>query len=76
MTELKRCPFCGGHDKYLPAPKMLSVPWAIDVWTVECDNCQATCGYESNEEDAKVRWNQRHSRNIIDKLIAEAESKS
>ena len=52
------CPFCGGTDSYPPRPIKLMVPWAMsETWTVECENCQANCGYESNKKDAIVRWN-------------------
>jgi len=53
------CPFCGGHKQYVPKAICLHVPWTQPVWTVECENCQATCGYENNEDDAVIRWNER-----------------
>jgi len=56
---MKPCPFCGGSEKFPARPIKLSVPWAKTTYTVECDNCQATCGYEDTEQDAIDRWNDR-----------------
>ncbi len=58
---LKPCPFCGmeAEGEYPPQPAKLSVPWAADMWTVQCENCGASAGYETNKESAAELWNTR-----------------
>ncbi len=58
--EYKSCPFCGGTDRFPPKLIFLSVPWSsVSVWTVECENCQASCGYSDKKEEAIDYWNTR-----------------
>lgn len=58
-VDLKPCPFCGGH--ILAAIDGSTYQW----WTIECGECQATCGDVSRRGDdapAELRkaWNTRN----------------
>jgi len=66
MSEkLKPCPFCGGHERFEPETLLIQVPWDMNTWTVRCGNCDATCGYEGNEPDAVIRWNDRPEQGVL-----------
>lgn len=56
MSELKRCPFCGGSD--------------IDIrtdngglsWYSFCNACGVICGYAMTKDDVMNAWNRRAER--------------
>ena len=59
MSDLKPCPFCGGSDNYPARLIMQEVAWASPVYSIECENCGALGGVDSNEEAAIKAWNTR-----------------
>lgn len=50
MTELKRCPFCGGHGS-------LTDDYRTDSVVVVCEVCKAFGPAGEDEEDAATLWN-------------------
>ena len=51
MSELKKCPFCGGEAKYYTD---------CDMTQVQCAVCGATpSGWWDEAEDAAAEWNRR-----------------
>lgn len=55
MTELKPCPFCGGHGS-------LTDDYRTDSVVVACEVCGAFGPAGEDEEDAATLWNRRKSK--------------
>lgn len=56
MTELKRCPFCGGDNiDIIPA----DIITGTQYWKIYCYGCGCTQTPTSNKEDAVDTWNTR-----------------
>ena len=49
MTELKKCPFCGGEVEI----------YADLIYFVECKNCEIGTRIKATEPEAKAAWNKR-----------------
>ena len=58
MTELKRCPFCGGKAE-------LRV-YSAELQFVQCISCLAGTTAFSNSKEAVVAWNKRNT--LLSKL--------
>ncbi len=74
MDELLPCPFCGGSKCCPPKVVKVESPWSREFWTVECNNCQASCGYSLEYEDAIEEWNDRPEGSAA-ALLAKAEKR-
>lgn len=68
MSELRRCPFCGGEADTLCAVGFFAVP----INKVYCMECGALVEGYSNEVDAIEAWNRREP---IDKVVEQLEEK-
>lgn len=55
MTDLKRCPFCGGGEQFAPAV----VRVGINHTYVKCSYCEARTRRFKNPSDAIEAWNRR-----------------
>ena len=68
MTELKRCPFCGGKAKYKRTTIKMNGVWC-DTVCVRCISCDSRTGrilYDARKhpngeeyEEAAKAWNRR-----------------
>ena len=71
MSELKRCPFCGGEAKLMRFPK------CERKYVVICENeqCMASVGnYSYSKEKAIKAWNTRKPmQNIVERLEEQVE---
>ena len=54
MTELERCPFCGGKDSGI-----LTTSYDGYWFAVFCENCMAHTRKCRQEKDAIEAWNRR-----------------
>ena len=53
MTELRKCPFCGGEaDTY---------PYDFSGWYIGCSECSCDLGVFDTKEEAIEAWNKRVS---------------
>lgn len=64
MSELKRCPFCGGNAHFLRREIGIHGRSNFDSWHgVQCKSCNAAVGYDDNryrdKVDATKAWNIR-----------------
>lgn len=59
MTEMKRCPFCGGSRiKVYPNPNKDLRDLGIEQYKVSCVNCAAQI-FRAGKEEAIEAWNRR-----------------
>lgn len=65
MSELKPCPFCGGHEYHKAYPDRYHLPEICEYHTVACTNCGATCGAFPNKEEAIEAWNRRNNEDNV-----------
>lgn len=54
MSELKRCPFCGGEAERIKRES--NFPYIYGIWCMDC-NCRTS--FEKSEEIAIEKWNNR-----------------
>ena len=54
MSELKRCPFCGGEAVVRENAKIST------VWIVGCEKCGADGGLRFDKHEAIKAWNTRY----------------
>ena len=54
MTELRKCPFCGGEAETYPY-------YCPDGWYIGCGECSCDLGVFDTKEEAIEAWNKRVS---------------
>ena len=65
MTELKRCPFCGGECE-LDLSGDGDISYSVSMATVECKGCGASSEIFHNEQE----WLEGESKECINKAVA------
>ena len=50
MTEIKKCPFCGGKSR---------VHQYLGKWYARCNKCKSYSAPYDTEEQAREAWNRR-----------------
>lgn len=56
MTELRRCPFCGGERKI---KQVVSYPFDGCFYCITCKDCYASGTTKQKEDEAAEAWNKR-----------------
>lgn len=67
MSELKRCPFCGGEAELIK--RKSNFPYIHGVW---CIGCKCRTSFEKSEEIAIEKWNNRKP---VDDVLERLEEK-
>ena len=66
MSELKKCPFCGGSRiKVYPNPNKDLRDLGIEQYKVSCVNCAAQL-CRAGKEEAIEAWNRREEDELMD----------
>ena len=55
MTELRKCPFCGGEAKIYRR----QLNWLLDDYKVECCSCCCSTDIYDTKQEAIEAWNKR-----------------
>lgn len=58
MTELKKCPFCGGEAEAYSYDAYDGYQGDLAVWRVQCQQCRAFI-QRGTKEEAIEAWNRR-----------------
>ena len=62
MTELKRCPFCGGIPKmHMISQDFFDTGTYTTGYSVFCQNCRCATEYELTQLEAIEAWNRRQT---------------
>lgn len=60
MTEMKRCPFCGGKADVIALHNSPHEVWKPTDWFVACRDCGAgTMRFFKRPNEAREAWNRR-----------------
>ena len=59
MTEIKRCPYCGGRADYLKLTYAASTWWSFGCWAIDNPACSRhpTTKWFDSEAEAIEAWN-------------------